>query len=126
MIDPPSSLPRVFWRLREVMTERGVPSVAALRRLLKNHYPFISEVQLGRVVNHVPERMNMALLIALCHALECTPSDLLHWGTCVPASPNDKPTRAHKPAREPSMEDIARLKGPAFTVFTSERKENAS
>jgi len=124
-MDTNTALPRVYWRLREVMAERGVPSVAALRRRLKDHYPFISEVQLGRVVGQLPERLNMALLIALCHALECTPSDLLHWGTCAPPLPTDKPARARKPPRELPPEEIARLKGPAFTVFALPPKEDA-
>ncbi|MGN7918764.1 helix-turn-helix domain-containing protein [Lysobacter sp. 22409] len=117
MTELSSLLPRVHWRLRDVMAERGVPSVAALRRRLKDYYPFISDVQLGRVVNHLPERMNMPLLIALCHALECTPVDLMHWGTCAPAAPCDKPASFRKAAPELSPEDIARLKGPAFKVF---------
>lgn len=124
-MDTNTALPRVYWQLREVMAERGVPSVAALRRLLKDHYPLISEVQLGRVVGQLPERLNMGLLIALCHALECTPSDLLHWGTCAPPLPTDKPVRARKPPRDLPPDEIARLKGPAFTVFALPTKEDA-
>lgn len=115
MTDLSPLLPRVHWRLREVMAERDVASVAALRRRLKDHYPFISEVQLGRVVSHLPERMNMPLLVALCHALECTPSDLMHWGATPFVKPENVP-RAPKAA--PTPEAIARLKGPAFKVFT--------
>lgn len=123
MTDAAQSLPDVHWRLREVMDERGVRSVAALRRLLNDHYPFISEVQLGRVVSRLPERMNMPLFIALCRALECTPSDLMHWGTSAVVEPGNAP-RAPKTERAPSPEEIARLKGPAFKVFTPSSKES--
>lgn len=124
-MDTNTTLPRVYWRLREVMTERGVRSVAALRRLLKDHYPFISEVQLGRVVGQLPERLNMALLIALCHALECSPGDLLYWGASEQPVSTDKPNRAPKSPRKLPPEEIARLKGPAFTVFALAPKEEA-
>lgn len=126
MTDASPTLPRVHWRLREVMTERGVPSVAALRRHLKDHYPFISDVQLGRVVNHLPERMNMPLLVALCHALECAPSDLMHWGTSALATSRDTPVRTPKAVSAPSPEEIARLRGPAFKVFMLPSEEATS
>lgn len=123
-MDTNTTLPQVYWRLREVMTERGVPSVAALRRRLKDHYPFISEVQLGRIVGQLPERLNMALLIALCHALECSPSDLLYWGACSQPVSTGRPNRRPKSPRELPAEEIARLKGPVFTVFAVPPKED--
>jgi len=125
MSTPDSPLPYVHWRLRDVMKERGIASVAALRRSLVGHYPFISDVQLGRIVNHLPERMNMPLLEALCHALECSPSDLMHWGTSAPTPSTTDPRDAPARATTPSPEIIDRLKGPAFSVFsrTSEKPE---
>lgn len=120
------SQPRMYWRLRAVMMERNVTSIAALRRKLSNHYPFISEVQLGRIVGHMPERMNMALLIALCRTLECSPHDLMHWGTSPPPTPTGKTPRPRSPRQALTQEEIERLRGPSFRVFSNVTDEKVS
>ena len=117
---------QVHWQLQAVMKQRGVTSIAALRRKLDGHYPFISEVQLGRIVKQLPERMNMPLLAALCHALDCEPNDLLYWGTSPPPTSFSGTQRKAMPASSPSQETIERLRGPAFRVFSRPKEDGLS
>lgn len=125
MTTPTQSRPRVYWRLRAIMAERNVASIAALRRKLSDHYPIISDVQLGRIVSHLPERMNMSLLVALCHALDCSPHDLLYWGTSPPSLPAANTSRPSAPRPVPTQQAIERLRGPSFKVFSNITDEMA-
>ena len=124
MNDTSMGLPRFHWRLRDVMSERGVLSIAGLQRRLLDHYPAISQVQLSRIAQDLPARLNVPLLAALCHALECAPTDLLHWSVDPPTKDAVNP-RQPRARPEPTVDDITRLLGPSYTVLQAPSRESS-
>jgi DNA-binding Xre family transcriptional regulator len=68
---------RLKWRTRVVMAERGVRSVAALRRKLEDLGINISDAQLGRIVDGKSSHFNSAVVGGLLSALNCDLSDLI-------------------------------------------------
>ena len=69
--------------LRKIMTEKGIWSGAALRRLLKEKAGYsISAPSLSALITGQPKQMKAETLDALCVALECTPNDL--WSYTPP------------------------------------------
>lgn len=65
------------WLLRERMAERGLWKTTELAPLLAVRGINLSATQVYRLVTHQPERLSLAVLVALCDALECTPNDLI-------------------------------------------------
>ncbi|CAM3917109.1 helix-turn-helix transcriptional regulator [Cohnella lubricantis] len=65
------------WRLRQMMTERGVWTGAALARLLKDRAGYeLSAPSISALLRGQPKQMKSETLDALCTALDCTPGDL--------------------------------------------------
>ncbi len=65
------------WRLRLLLSERGVFHAADLTPLLAEHGVRLSESQVWRLVTGKPERLNLHTLMVLCDILDCTPNDLI-------------------------------------------------
>ena len=65
------------WMLRERMAERDLWKSTELAPLLAERGIYLSSTQVYRLVAHQPERLSLAVLVALCDALGCTPSDLI-------------------------------------------------
>jgi DNA-binding Xre family transcriptional regulator len=78
------------WRLREIMATRGLFNISELIPLLTERGIELSASQIYRLVGQKPERISLALLGALCDALDCTVEELCEF-TPVAAS---KPRRA--------------------------------
>ena len=65
------------WRLREVMGGRGLWKTTDLAPLLAGRGIHLSPTQIYRLVAHVPERLSLDVLAALCDILKCGPGDLI-------------------------------------------------
>lgn len=72
------------WRLRQVMAERGLWKTTDLHRRLDGYGERngvrevrLSVSQVHRLVTQKPQRLNIAVLEALCSELACEPNDLL-------------------------------------------------
>lgn len=78
------------WRLRQVMSERGIFQTSELVPLLAEREVFLSRQYVHRLVTKAPQRINTDLLAALCDILDCTPNDLLEPVTAAPARPSKK------------------------------------
>ena len=65
------------WHLRKVMNEHGMQSTTDLVPLLADRGVVMTSTQVYRIVVGQPERLNMAVLAALCDIFGCTPSDLI-------------------------------------------------
>jgi DNA-binding Xre family transcriptional regulator len=65
------------WHLRRLMAERGLFQTSELRPLLAERGVALSAAQVYRLVTGTPERLNVAMLVALCDILGCTPADLI-------------------------------------------------
>ena len=76
-MSPAVSGPRLIWRVRQVMAERGLFQTTDLVPLLEERGVQLSTSQVHRVVTGQPARLNLHLLAALCDILDCTASDLL-------------------------------------------------
>jgi DNA-binding Xre family transcriptional regulator len=68
--------PGYRWHLRRVMAERGMFATTELIGPLAERGARLSREQVYRLVTGVPERLNLAVLAALCDILDCTASDL--------------------------------------------------
>ncbi|MFQ6310089.1 helix-turn-helix domain-containing protein [Lysobacter capsici] len=99
------------WSLRGRMKQARIASVAELHRRLGTDRVLISQVQLGRLVQEVPTRLNLSVLAALCRVLDCAPGDLLHWRTCADST---APTRRRPRRKVLSSDDMQRMIGPRF------------
>jgi DNA-binding Xre family transcriptional regulator len=65
------------WRLRVLMAERKITTATELGQRLSAVGYNITSSQLSRIVDHRPERINVALLEALLKVLRCTLNDLM-------------------------------------------------
>lgn len=65
------------WHLRRLMAERGMFATTELVPLLAERGIGLSREQVYRLVTRTPERLNLAVLVALCDILGCQPSDLI-------------------------------------------------
>jgi DNA-binding Xre family transcriptional regulator len=65
------------WRLGRLMEERGLRSTVELGPLLAERGVVLSDAQVYRLVQYVPERLSLKTLSALCDIFECTPNDLV-------------------------------------------------
>jgi DNA-binding Xre family transcriptional regulator len=68
---------RLRWRLRQMMSERGIYQTSELVPLLAEREVFLSRQYVHRLVTTPPQRINTDLLAALCDILVCTPNELL-------------------------------------------------
>lgn len=74
------------WRLREVMTSRGMHHLSELMTPLHEVGIDLSASQLYRLLGGTPERLPLALLGALCHVLQCTADDLCQFDVVATTS----------------------------------------
>lgn len=65
------------WRLRELMAQSGYHTATALHAALNNRGVALSQSQVCRIVSGTPERVSLTLMVGLCSALACSPSDLV-------------------------------------------------
>jgi len=65
------------WNLRRIMGAHGLWKTTDLAPLLKSRGISLSETQIYRLVSGTPERVSIPVLIAICDALDCTPTDLI-------------------------------------------------
>src|SRR5687767_12979279 len=69
---------QITWNLRMVCAEKSLWTGAALNRRLGERLGLMLTSQtLSNLMSKQPKRLSLNLLLALCVALECTPSDLL-------------------------------------------------
>jgi DNA-binding Xre family transcriptional regulator len=77
------------WHLRRVMAERGMFATSDLVPHLAERGVKLSREQVYRLVAHVPERLSLTTLAALCDILGCAPGDLVEpYRTGRKASPS--------------------------------------
>lgn len=67
----------VRWHLRDLMASKGMFMTSDLGPLLTERGVTLSREQVYRLVTQVPERLNVAVLAALCDIFDCGPGDLL-------------------------------------------------
>jgi len=65
------------WHLRRLMAEAGMFATTDLVPLLAERGVRLSREQVYRLVVHVPERLSLQTLAALCDILGCGPSELV-------------------------------------------------
>ncbi|NCD17138.1 MAG: XRE family transcriptional regulator [Actinobacteria bacterium] len=65
------------WKLRPLMAQRGMYATTDLDPLLRERGITLSSTQIYRLVTGKPERLNLAVLVALCDALGCEAGDLI-------------------------------------------------
>lgn len=97
------------WNLRQLMAQRGMYSTTDLDPLLRERGIQLSAAQVYRLVTGKPERLNVAVLVALSDALGCEVGELVEpvvvsaarrrkaTGTGTP-SPSQRPTK-NRPVR---------------------------
>ena len=67
----------IRWHLRELMAARGMFATTDLGPLLAEHGITLSREQVYRLVTGTPERLNTAILAALCDILNVGVGDLI-------------------------------------------------
>lgn len=65
------------WHLRRLMADRGMFATTELVPLLAARGVVLSREQVYRLVTGTPERLNLAVLVALCDILDCRAEDLI-------------------------------------------------
>jgi DNA-binding Xre family transcriptional regulator len=75
------------WHLRRLMADRGMFQTTELVPLLADRGVRLSREQVYRLVTGTPERLNLAVLVALCDILGCGVDDLIEPAT----APVNKP-----------------------------------
>lgn len=122
------------WRLRVMMSERGILTVTELGRRLQRLGVTMSSQQLSRIATEMPQRLNTELLAALLTVLRCRVEDLIQVEELAaepladPARSSDarvaeRPVRrARAPRRRPTPsadpgEPIDDITGPTVTPF---------
>lgn len=75
---------KAVWRVRVVMAERGIRSVSALSRLLKENGVTVSVSHLGRLIDGKLQLWNQEVIEGLLTVLECEIGDILATETQPP------------------------------------------
>lgn len=65
------------WKLKEKMAEKGIWRCTDMTKFLNAYGINVSVSMVTRMVEKIPERMNIQVLDALCDILECNPSDIM-------------------------------------------------
>lgn len=99
------------WHLREVMATRGMFATTDLRPLLAERGIDLSPSQVYRLVTERPERLNLAVLMALMDILGCRMEELI------------EPVAVQAPAtrRAAGQEGSSRSGGAGVGVFRPRR-----
>lgn len=87
------------WHLRRLMADRGMFQTTELVPLLADRGVVLSREQVHRLVTGTPQRLNLAVLVALCDILDCQAGDLI-----------EPVTRAKKTRRSASAAPPAQLR----------------
>jgi len=69
------------WHLRRLMADHGMFATTELVPLLAERGIMLSREQVYRLVTGTPERLNLAVLVALCDILGCRADDLIEPAT---------------------------------------------
>jgi DNA-binding Xre family transcriptional regulator len=80
------------WHLRRLMAEAGMFATTDLVPLLAERGVRLSREQVYRLVTGTPERLNLAVLVALCDILGCRADDLIE--SVAPPAKNTTAARA--------------------------------
>jgi DNA-binding Xre family transcriptional regulator len=75
-IASPRPVRRVVLRVREIMASRSIRSAAELRRRLSITGVEISDAQLLRIIDNKSPRVNMTVVSAMLHVLDCSVHEL--------------------------------------------------
>lgn len=78
------------WHLRQVMATRGIFQTTDLVPLLAERGVHLSREQVYRLVTGTPQKLNMAVFVALCDILDCGPQDLIEVVTAPHQISKDK------------------------------------
>lgn len=82
----------IKWKLRIAAAQREVWTGAQLRRLLEERAGLhLSAASISALLTKQPNQVKLETLVALCTALDCTPSDLFEVDT-TPVAQTIKPT----------------------------------
>ena len=65
------------WHLRRLMADRGMFQTTELVPLLAERGVQLSREQVYRLVTGTPQRLSLAVLVALCDILDCQAGDLI-------------------------------------------------
>jgi len=65
------------WHLRRLMADRDMFATTELVPLLADRGVDLSREQVYRLVTGTPQRLNLAVLVALCDILDCQAGDLI-------------------------------------------------
>jgi DNA-binding Xre family transcriptional regulator len=87
------------WHLRRLMAERGMFATTELIPLLAERGVALSREQVYRLVVRVPQRLNLAVLAALCDILDCAPGELVEPHAGRPRTAKEAAAAAAPPAR---------------------------
>ncbi|MCA1682253.1 MAG: helix-turn-helix transcriptional regulator [Actinobacteria bacterium] len=87
------------WHLRRLMAERGMFATTELVPHLAGRGIELSREQVYRLVTRTPERLNLAVLVALCDILGCRADDLIE--PVAPAGKNARTPGATPAAQRP-------------------------
>ena len=87
------------WHLRRLMAERGMFATTELVPRLAQRGIELSREQVYRLVTGTPERLNLAVLVALCDILDCRAEDLIE--PLTPAAKNARTPAATPASRRP-------------------------
>jgi DNA-binding Xre family transcriptional regulator len=82
------------WHLRKLMADRGMFATTELMPHLAEREITLSREQIYRLVTRTPERLNLAVFVALCDILDCQAADLLEPVVAAAASKGRKPVPA--------------------------------
>lgn len=88
------------WHLRRLMADRGMFATTELVPLLAERGVELSREQVYRLVTGTPERLNLAVLAALCDILDCQAGDLIEPVTEAARTKAKEPERAPTPATQ--------------------------
>lgn len=90
------------WRLREVMAEHGMFATTELVPLLNGRGITLSASQVHRLVTGTPERLNLAVLAALCDIFDTDPAGLITTEASN-VGPRKKVASGEEPALSPAQ-----------------------
>jgi DNA-binding Xre family transcriptional regulator len=87
------------WHLRRLMADRGMFATTELVPHLAQRGVELSREQVYRLVTGTPERLNLAVLVALCDILDCRADDLIE--PLIPAAKNARTPVATPASQRP-------------------------
>ena len=114
------------WHLKARMSLCGIGTIAALRDALAAKGISLSKVQVGRMVRHLPQRVDTLHLAALCDILHCSIGDLMSVAVApAPAketAPAPLSTVPSETPRPPRLQTLSPEERELSTNVLSQRK----